>query len=179
MVTFNVFINFKLQSLEVLEKTKNIRIKKFIEKNFKNVTEYNQHKENILEEIKLNLEIMQDSKRILSDTKTLETYLLPKLVTSLILMPEKTLLVDSLKSLEQKQKTCELEYQKIEKHKFINKSKSEKISKINEVQHRKNLKIDYDKSIDIFSETLSCLSKNFFCTGTDFCFNSETFIEFK
>lgn len=160
MATFNVFINFKLQSLEVLEKTKNIRIKKFIEKNFKNVTEYNQHKENILEEIKLNLEIMQDIKRILSDTKTLETSLLPKLVTSSIPMPEKTLLVDSLKSLEQKQKTCELEYQKIEKHKFINKSKSEKISKINEVQHRKNLKIGYDKSIDIFSETLCCLSKN-------------------
>jgi hypothetical protein len=160
MVTFNVFINFKLQSLEVLEKTKNIRIKKFIERTFKNVTEYNQHKENILEEIKLNLETMQDIKRILSDTKTLETSLLPKLMTSSIPILEKTLLVDSLKSLEQKQKICELEYQKIAKYKFINKTKSEKISKMGQAHHRENLKIDYDKSIDIFFETLCCLSKN-------------------
>lgn len=161
MVTFNVFINCKLQSLEVLEKTKNTRIKKFIEKTFKNITEYNQHKQNLLEEIKLNLETIQDIKRILSDTKTLETSLFPKLETSLILMPENTFLIDSLKSLEKKQKICELEYQKIEKHKFINKSKSEK-SKINEAQYRESSEIDYNKSIDSFSEVLSCLSENLF-----------------
>ncbi|HEY2567243.1 MAG TPA: hypothetical protein VGH95_06040 [Candidatus Aquirickettsiella sp.] len=160
MVTLNVFINFKLQSLEVLEKTKNIRIKKFIERIFKNVTEYNQHKENILEEIKLNLETIQDIKYILSDTKALEISLLPKLETSLVPMPEKTFLIDSLKSLEEKQKICELEYQKIEKHKFINKPKSEKISKINEVRHRESLKIDYNKSIHTLSEILCCLSEN-------------------
>lgn len=102
---------------------------------------------------------MQDIKRILSDTKTLETSLLPKLMTSSIPILEKTLLVDSLKSLEQKQKICELEYQKIAKYKFINKTKSEKISKMGQAHHRENLKIDYDKSIDIFFETLCCLSK--------------------
>ncbi|WP_342227757.1 hypothetical protein [Rickettsiella endosymbiont of Rhagonycha lignosa] len=161
MFTFNVFIDFTLPVLEKLEKTKNAEIKKFIEKTFKNVTEYNQHKENILEEIKLNLETIQDIKRILSDTQTLETSLQPKLMTSSVPMPEKTLLIDSLKSLEQKQKICELEYKKIEKHKFINKSKSKKISKINQARFKESLEIEH-KSIQELSESLSCLSDNLF-----------------
>jgi len=160
MVTFNVFINFKLKSLEVLEKTINIRIKKFVEITFKNITEYNQHKKNTLEEIKLFLETIQDIKRILSDTKTLETSLLSKLATSSVPMPEKTLLVDSFKSLEKKQKIYEVEYQKIEKHKFINKSKSEKISKNKNARFKEKLEIENNKSIQVFVDTLSTLSKN-------------------
>lgn len=160
MVTFNVFINFKLKSLEVLEKTINIRIKKFVEITFKNITEYNQHKKNTLEEIKLFLETIQDIKRILSDTKTLETSLLPKLATSSVPMPEKTLLVDSFKSLEKKQKIYEVEYQKIEKHKFINKSKSEKISKNTNATFKEKLEIENNKSIQVLVDTLSTLSEN-------------------
>ncbi len=59
--------------------------------------------------------------------KTLETSLIPKINGSLIPMPEKDQLLDLFKTLEEKQKICDAEYQEVEKHKFINKSKFEKV----------------------------------------------------
>ncbi|WP_342220181.1 hypothetical protein [Rickettsiella endosymbiont of Miltochrista miniata] len=160
LVTLSIFANFKLKDLEVLEKRKNEEINKFFEKTFKNKVEYSLHKKNILEEIKLNLDTFQDIRRILSDTKSLEDSLKPKLESSLVPMPEKNLLIDSLKGLEKKQKICELEYQKVEKHKFINKPKSITLIKTNETQSKKNTAIECNKAIEYFYESLSCLSEN-------------------
>lgn len=160
LVTLSIFTNIKLKSLEVLEKRKNEEINKFFENTFKNKVEYNLRKKNIIEEIKLNLEIFQDVRRILSDTKSLENSLASKLESSLVPMPEKNLLIDSLKGLEIKQKICELECQKVEKHKFINKSKSVRLSITNEAHSKKAIEIEYSKAIENFSESLTCLSEN-------------------
>ncbi|WP_395497982.1 hypothetical protein [Rickettsiella endosymbiont of Litargus connexus] len=161
MVAFNRFINIKFESLEVLEKRKNEKISKFLEKNFKNKENYFHHKENILEEIKLNLEMIQNIKSILSDAKSLETALIPKLESDLIPMPEANTLINFLKKLEKKQKTCEAEYQKIEKHLFFDKSKTKKIiKKSNEVYSEKDKGVEENKMIEFFSEPLIYLSRN-------------------
>jgi hypothetical protein len=132
MVTFNVLINIKFAALKILEKKVNQEISKFFEKTFKNKDEYSLYKKNIHEEIKVYSEVIQDTKRILSDTKALESTLTPKLESNLVPMPEKNLLIDSLNYLEDKKKSCELVYKKVEKHIFIYKNKSEKLSKKNE-----------------------------------------------
>ncbi|MFI0455692.1 MAG: hypothetical protein ACH34P_05450 [Candidatus Rickettsiella isopodorum] len=161
MVAFNRFINIKFESLEVLEKRKNEKISKFLEKNFKNKENYFHHKENILEEIKLNLEMIQNIKSILSDAKSLETALIPKLESDLIPMPEANTLINFLKKLEKKQKTCEAGYQKIEKHLFFDKSKTKKIiKKSNEVYSEKDKGVEENKMIEFFSEPLIYLSRN-------------------
>ena len=162
MFTLDVFINLKFEALKILEKRKNEEINKFFEKIFKNENEYRLYKKNILEEIKLNVKVMEDIQQVLFDTKALETSLIPKLESSLVPMPEKNFLTDKLKDLEKKQKTCKLEYQKIDKHNFINKLKSEKISKTNEVHLKKTKEIEkeYQRSIEYFSEILNCLSEN-------------------
>ncbi|TLY47058.1 MAG: hypothetical protein E6K54_07415 [Gammaproteobacteria bacterium] len=160
MVTFNVFLNLKFQSLDILETKRKIEIKKFIEKDFKNIVAYNQYKKNVLEEIKLNLETIQDLNHSLSEIKALETSLIPKLNDSSVLMPEKNLIFDSLKSLEKKQKICEAEYQKIEKHKFNNKPKFKpKKKEINKSELYEKLEIE-NRSIEDLTETLSCLTQN-------------------
>lgn len=152
MITFNIFVNLKCKAVEILEKRINEEIHKFLKKDYKNKAEYSRHKQTILEEIKLNLEIIQDTKRILSDTKALEISLVPKLESSLVSFPEKNLLTELLKSIEKKKKEYELEYKKLEKHQFNNKSKSEKINKTNEAH--------LNKSIEYLSESLNCLLEN-------------------
>lgn len=162
MIAFNRFINIKFEYLGVLEKRKNEKLSKFLEKNFKNKEEFFHHKENILEEIKLNLEVIQNIKRILSDTKSLETVLIPEIESDLIPIPEANALISFLKKLEKKQKTCESEYQKIEKQPFFNKSKTEKkiIKKTNKVPLKHNKQIEENKMIESFSESLIYLSRN-------------------
>ena len=152
MLMCNIFINLKCKSIEIVEKIKNEEISKFLKKNFKNKAEYTLHKKNILEEIKLNLERINDTQGILSNTKSLETSLTSKLESSLVPMPEKNSLIDLLKSLEKKQKEHQLEYEKLEKHTFINKYKSERLSKANEAHS--------NKAMEYFYELLSCLSEN-------------------
>ncbi len=160
LVTLSVFNNIKLKALQVLEERKNQEINKFLEKTFKNQEEYTLHKKNILEEIKLNLEVVQDTRRILFDTKSLENSLAPRLESSQVPMPEKNLLLNSIKCLEKKQKICELEYQKIEKHKFINKPTPAKLSKTNQSHPKKNTEIECNKAVEYCYESLSCLSEN-------------------
>jgi hypothetical protein len=162
MITLNIYINLKFEALEILEKRKNEEINKFFEKIFKNENEHSLHKRNILEEIKLNIKVMEDIERILYETKALETSLIPKLESSLVPMPEKKFLTGKLEDLEKKQKSCKLKYQKVDTHYFINKSKSERISKTNEVYSKKakGIEKEYQKSIEYFLELLSCLSEN-------------------
>ena len=162
MVTSNVYFNIKFQSLETLVTRRKIEMKKFLERKFKNIAEYSRHRKNILEEIKLNLETIQDLNRSLSEIKSLETSLIPKLNESSIPMPEKDLILESLKSLKEKQKDCEAEYQIIEKHKFNKKSKSEskEITKNKQAEFKEKLEIENNKSIQVLTETLSCLLEN-------------------
>lgn len=160
LVTLSVFNNIKLKALQVLEERKNQEINKFLEKTFKNQEEYTLHKKNILEEIKLSLEVVQDTRRILFDTKSLENSLAPRLESSQVPMPEKNLLLNSIKCLEKKQKICELEYQKIEKHKFINKPAPAKLSKTNQSHPKKNTEIECNKAVEYCYESLNCLSEN-------------------
>ncbi|MGC1854852.1 MAG: hypothetical protein WA659_05730 [Candidatus Aquirickettsiella sp.] len=161
LVTLTIFTNMKFEAIKVLENRRNKEINKFIEYNFENKTEYATHKKDILEEIKLNLEIIHDTRRILFDTKSLENSLIPKLEpSSKVPMPEKNLLINSLKTLEEKQKICELEYQKIEKHTFINKAKPIRKFKNNEVHTKKASEIEYNKAIEYFYESLIDLSEN-------------------
>lgn len=158
LIALGVYTNIKLKALQVLENRKNEEINKFLEKIFKNKVDYDLQKKNILEEIKLNLEVIIDIKRIVSDSTSLERSLIEKLKSSLVPMPEKNLLMDSLKSLEKKQKICELEYQKIEKLKFIN--KSIKKCKSNEAFLKKSVEMEYQKATECFSVSLNCLSEN-------------------
>lgn len=162
MVTLNVFFNIKFQSLENLVKKRKTEIKKFLERKFKNIAEYNMHRKNILEEIKLNLETIQDLNRSLFKMKSLETSLIPKLNESSVPMPEKNLILSSLNSLKEKQKDCEAEYQIIEKHKFYNKSKSEskKITQNKQAEFKEKLEIENNKYIQVLTEELSCLLEN-------------------
>ncbi|MFZ0219049.1 MAG: hypothetical protein WAL30_02445 [Candidatus Aquirickettsiella sp.] len=99
MVAFNIFCNIKLEALEKLEKQKNIEINQFLKTSFKNEKEFCRHKKNILEEIRLSLEVIQDTQRILSGIKGLETALTPKMKSSLVPMPEKDLLINSIRIL--------------------------------------------------------------------------------
>ena len=161
MVTSNVFFNIKIQSLEILVVKRKKEIKKFLSKIFKNRAEYNLHRKNILEEIKLNLETIQDLNQSLSEIKSLETSLIPKLNDSSIPMPEKNTLLESLKFLDEKQKDCEAEYLRIDKYKFNNKSKSEfeKINKNKEAEFKEKLATE-NKSLETLNETLSRMSKH-------------------
>lgn len=154
MVTSNVFYNIKFQSLEILIKKRKTEIEKFIGKKFKNSIEYNLHRKNILEEINLNLETIQDLNHGLCEIKSLETSLIAKLQDNSIPMPEKTLIFELLKLLEEKQKDCEADYQEITKHKFNNKSESKKITK-NKKEKIEQIKNNFFEVL----ETLSLMSK--------------------
>lgn len=159
LVTSNVFFNIKFQSLEILLKQRKKEIKKFLRKNFKNIDEYNIHRKKILEEIKLSLETIRDLNHSLSEMKSLQTSLIPIMNDSSVPMPEKNQLHDLLKTLEEKQNTCDAEYQEVEKHKFINKYKPENIE-INEVKFKEGIEIENNKSIEALIETLSRLPEN-------------------
>ncbi len=154
MITFNIFINIKLTALEILEKKIDYAIGDFFGKSFRNKTEHGLCKKNISEEVKLYLEVIQDTKQVLADTQALEFTLTPKLESSLAPMPEKNLFINLLNSLENKKKTGLLTLQKIEKNEYINKIKSQKISKANEAYSKK------DSEIKFFSKVLGCLSEN-------------------
>lgn len=153
LIAFNRFINIKLEALEILEKRKNAEVNKFFENIFKNTEEYNRHKKNTLEEIKLNREVIQDIMYLVSNAKTLESTLTPK-VSSLVPMPEKNALIASLNELKAKQKVCESDFKKIEKHEFISKTKLQRTSKANKAYSKK------DSEIKFFSKILGCLSEN-------------------
>lgn len=159
LVASNVFFNIKLQSLEDLLTKRKKEIKKFIGKSFKNEVEFNLHRKKILEDIKLSLETIQDLNRSLSEMKSLETFLISKINVSLIPMPEKYQLLDLVRILEEKKKICNAEHQEVEKLKFINKYKLEKLE-INEVRLKEILKIKNNKSMEELTEVLSRLSEN-------------------
>lgn len=160
MATSNVFFNIKFQSLGILITKRKDEIKKFLEKKFKNITEYNLYKKNILEEIKLSLETIKDLNSSLSEVKSLNASLVPELKNSKIPMPGEDLILESLKSLEEKQRDCEAEYQEIEKHEFIQKSKLKKLTRNTEEEFKKKLEIENNKPIQDLTETLNCLSEN-------------------
>jgi hypothetical protein len=91
--------------------------------------------------------------------KSLETFLISKINISLIPMPEKYQLLDLVRILEEKKKICDAEHQEVEKHKFINKYKFEKLE-INEVKLQEIMKIKNNKSMEELTEVLSRLSEN-------------------
>lgn len=158
-IIFNRYINIKLDSLEILEIRKNEKINTFMERAFKDIEEYYQLKKIILDEIKLNLEIIQNIECLLTDASSLKTDLTSRLGSNSVPMPDKDLISLLLTKLKSMQKICDSDYQKIEKHKFINKSESEKITTI-ETNSAIKEKIESNKLIDLISESLICLSEN-------------------
>lgn len=148
MVTYTIYINIKLDALELLEGRRDENINRFLSKVFKNKIEYFHNKKNILDEINLNLEVMKDILCLLHEAKKVEVTVRPLLISSLVPTPEEKTLTDLFKKLEKKQKKCENEYKKINSYEFICRPKSEKIDENSEPIRR-------------FSESLFCLSENF------------------
>lgn len=154
-LTLNVLTGIKFTHLDKFENEITLKTSHFLEKNFKNNKKYFQCKKNLLEEIKLNLEIIQDVKRILSDTKDLATFLALRLKSSFDPNPKKKIITDSLDRLQAKKKIFDLNFQKIEQHKPISTKKPERIIYI-----KKDKEIEQGRPLDFFVQSLNCLSEN-------------------
>ena len=154
-LTLNVLTGIKFTQLDKFENELTSKTSHFLETNFKNNKKYFQCKKNLLEEIKLNLEVIEDVKRILSATKDLATFLALRLKSSFDTNPKEKTITDSLDMLQAKKKFFNFNFEKIEQHKPTSKKKPEKIIYI-----KKHKEIEQGQFIDFFVQSLNCLSEN-------------------
>ncbi len=156
IVIYTRLATIRLDGLQQLENIKNEELRNFFERKFKNEEEHKQEKENILEEIKVILDILKDIKRIFLDIKTWEKAFIPYVVSDMP-MPEKNFSEEKISYLEEKINYFNLEYQIIEKNKFLNKKKPKKKTK---VAVSVGLNEEAALQLDFLLKSLSCLLTN-------------------
>ena len=164
VLTFNIFLMAKLKTVANLKNKVMKEINKFFGNKYSNQSAYINSKNNLLDEIKLILELIQHTTQVLTDTKILESVLIPKIKDNPILpRPDENNLLSSLKSLQDENEFFQLKYNAIKKHVFH--FKPRKVVKKSSIKLINNLGNDleekYSKFIEYFFEPLSCLSVNF------------------
>lgn len=163
VLTFNIFLMAKIEVVSSLKHKIMKEINKFFGDKHINQSTYTSIKKNLLEEVRLILELIQHTTQVLKDTKVLESVLIPKIkANSFLPRPDENNLLESLKNLQDEKEFFQLKYEAIRKHIFpVKAKKSAKKPNIKLADSlANNSEEKYSKFIEYFFDPLNCLSEN-------------------